>query len=328
MVQKSKKKGLEVLKSTHPGIVKIRDLEILCYVLDDGTRVISGRGMQNALGYAPKTSGQALARDLKKLDDRSISEAIARRVEFKRPGAGGAAEKTFGYEAEALVEICDILLELRKSSKLTPQQERLASYAEILTRSFAKLGVIALIDEATGYQKQKNEYQKILEVYIAKEIQPWIMTFDENYYMQLYRLLGWDWDAFKTEKKKNHSQYIGKLTNRLIYEKLAPGVLEELRKINPKNERGGRKTKHFQRLTENVGYRELLKLLSAITILLEQFPDNHLTEAIQKIDARFPSYSPFYQTSMDFPVIGNKKAFDSAIKQASQPVLTSNQTKE
>lgn len=319
MVKKTLQKEGQILKATHTGILKISNTEIPCYVLEDGERVISGRGLQNAFGYSSNASGQALSRELLKLNDRPIIEAIGSRVSFKRPGAGGSAEKTFGYKAEILVDVCDLLLELRKNHKLTPDQEKLANYAEILTRAFAKVGVIALIDEATGYQKEKNEYQKILQLYIAKEIQPWIHTFEENYYKQLYRLQGWNWDAFKN-KKKNHPQYIGKLTNRLIYEKLAPGVLQELQKINPKDAKGNRKTKHFQRLTENVGYRELLKLLSAVTILMEQFPDRDLVNAIQKIDARFPSFSPFYQTGMDFPVVGNKDTFDTAIKKASTPL--------
>lgn len=318
MTKQLQKEDHHILKATHTGILKIKDVNIPCYVLEDGERVISGRGLQNAFGYSPKSSGQALSRELLKLNDRPIIEAIGKRVSFKRPGAGGMAEQTFGYNAELLVDICDLLLELRKTNKLSPDQARLALYAETLTRAFAKVGVVALIDEATGYQKAKNEYQKILELYIAKEIRPWIMTFDDNFYIQLYRLLGWTWDAYKM-KRKQHPQYIGKLTNRLVYEKLAPGVLQELQRVNPKTEKGYRKTKHHQHLSENVGYRELLKLLSAVTILMEQFPDKDLTGAIQKIDARFPSFSPFYQTSMDFPVVANKEIFTTAIMQAAKP---------
>ncbi|HEX9059126.1 MAG TPA: P63C domain-containing protein [Clostridia bacterium] len=315
----SKVQKEHLLKATHTGVLKVKNAEIACYVLEDGERVISGRGIQNALGYPQNASGQALSKEVLKLNDRGIIEAITNRIEFKRPGAGGSAVNTYGYRAEVLVDICDLLLEYRKHNKLTPAQTRLATQAEILTRAFAKVGVIALIDEATGYQKAKNEYQKILELYIAKEIRPWIMTFDDNFYIQLYRLLGWTWDAYKM-KKKQHPQYVGKLTNRLIYEKLAPGVLQELQRVNPKTGKGNRKTKHHQLLTENVGYRELLKLISAVTILMEQFPDGDLTGAIQKIDARFPSFSPFYQTGMDFPVVADKQVFDNVIKQASKPV--------
>ena len=59
---------------------------------------------------------------------------------------------------------------------------------------------------------------------------------------------------------------------------------------------------------------------------MEQFPDKHLTEAISKIDARFPSFTPFYQTSMEFP-IADKAAFDNVIKIASQPVESKEEIK-
>jgi len=311
------------IKATHTGVLKIgKNIEIPCYVLENGERVVSGRGLQNAFGYSSNASGQALVKEISKFKDRTVIEAVEKRISFKRPGAGGAAEITYGYKGELLVDICDLLLDLRKRHKLTPQQENLANYAEILIRAFAKVGVIALIDEATGYDKEKDEYQKILQLFIAPEIQPHIKTFDENFYKQLYRLQGWKWENYKDKKKRNHPQYVGKLTNRLIYEKLAPGVLEELRKRNPKNEKGNRKSKHFQYLTVDVGYIELVKLLSAVTVLLEQFPDNHLPDAIQKIDAKFKSFTPIYQTGMDFPIYGDKEKFDTVIEDASKPLLT------
>ncbi len=312
-----KKNKLE-LKAEYSGSFKIANTVIPCAVLSDGRRVVIQREVVNLLTGNKKGGLDRYFRAS------NLSEFVPKRFLNKnldrdvlRFSYNG--REAHGFEATDLIDICDMYLKARKAGKLLASQKHLADQAEIIIRSFAKIGIIAVIDEATGYQKEKNEYQKILQLYIAKEIQPWIQTFDENYYKQLYRLQGWDWDAFKN-KRKNHPQYIGKLTNRLIYEKLAPGVLQELQKINPKDEKGNRKTKHFQRLTENVGYRELLKLLSAVTILLEQFPDGHLPEAIQKIDARFMSFSPVYQIGMDFPIVGNKEIFDTAIKKASIPL--------
>lgn len=322
MAQDRKEK--KTLKATHGSDktpLKLGGIEIPCYVLENGQRVFSGKGMQDALGFDKKASGMALKlffnmERFNKLVTPEILEKFSERIEFKRPGSGGAVETTYGYEATLLVDLCDIIIQAKNDGLLTTENQlKIAQQAEIIIRSVAKVGIIALVDEATGYQKQKNEYQKLLQLYIAKELQPYLATFDENYYKQLYRLQGWDWDAFKN-KKKNHPQYIGKLTNRLVYEKLPSGVLEELQKLNPKNEKGNRKNKHFQFLTTNIGYRELIKHLAAITILMEQFPDGALTEAISKIDARFPSHTPFYQTSMDFPV-ADKGIFDEAVKRAS-----------
>lgn len=315
-----KKKEIPELRADFSGNLKINDNLVPCAVLNNGKRVVIQREVVGLLtgnkkgGLDRYFSPPNLAEFVpEKFRGKTLDQAT---IKFVSKG-----KIAHGYEATDLIDICDMYLNARKAGKLLSNQRHLADQAEIIIRAFAKVGIIAVIDEVTGYQKEKNEYQKILELYIAKEIRPWISTFDDNYYVQLYRLLGWKWDAYKM-KKKQHPQYIGKLTNRLIYEKLAPGVLEELQRINPKNDKGNRKTKHHQRLTENVGYRELIKRISAITILMEQFPDGDLPSAIQKIDARFPTYSPFYQTSMDFPV-ADKTRFDKVIMQASKPLLKS-----
>jgi len=43
--------------------------------------------------------------------------------------------------------------------------------------------------------------------------------------------------------------YVGKLINKYVYEQLPPGVLPQLRRLNPVTERGFRRHKHFQFLT-------------------------------------------------------------------------------
>ncbi len=47
----------------------------------------------------------ALNKELSKLNNRVLIQAIEKRIELKRPGAGGTEIVTYGYEAEILVEI-------------------------------------------------------------------------------------------------------------------------------------------------------------------------------------------------------------------------------
>jgi len=69
-----------------------------------------------------------------------------------------------------------------------------------------------------------------------------------------------------------NSAYVGKLTNSLIYEKLPPGVLEELKNKNPKDDKGRRKHRHHQFLTDDIGNPHLEKQLVAVTTLLKVAP--------------------------------------------------------
>jgi hypothetical protein len=42
------------------GELRIGSMTLPCHVLEDGSRVISGRGMQNSLGFSKDASGLAL----------------------------------------------------------------------------------------------------------------------------------------------------------------------------------------------------------------------------------------------------------------------------
>jgi hypothetical protein len=62
--------------------------------------------------------------------------------------------------------------------------------------------------------------------------------------------------------------YCGKVINKYIYEQLPPGVLDELRRLNPRTERGYRTNKHFQFLTADTGNPHLDRQISTVTTLL------------------------------------------------------------
>ena len=132
----------------------------------------------------------------------------------------------------------------------------------ILQHGFATLGIIALVDEATGYQKEraKDALAKLLEAFIAKELQPWVPTFPVEFYEHLFRLRGL---PFPTSSVKR-PQYFGVLTNEIVYKRLAPGVLKELRAVTPRNEDGRPVAKYFQSLTSNLGYPKLKEHLGAV----------------------------------------------------------------
>mgnify|MGYP003561277120 CR=1 FL=1 len=51
-------------------------------------------------------------------------------------------------------------------------------------RAFARVGITALVDEATGYQyeRENDELQKILKAYISEELLPWQKRFPDIFY--------------------------------------------------------------------------------------------------------------------------------------------------
>ena len=140
----------------------------------------------------------------------------------------------------------------------------------------AQVGIIALVDEATGYQeiRTKRALAEILEAYIDKELRPWIQTFPDDFYREIFRLKGLDYPRDRVKRP----QYFGIITNDIVYRRLAPGVLEELKRVQVKGDTGRPKHKLFQRLTANTGYPKLLGHLGSVVTLMKlskDWPDFH-----------------------------------------------------
>lgn len=172
-----------------------------------------------------------------------------------------------GYDAKILRAICEVWLSARAAGALQDQQLDKAQRAEELMRALADIGIIALIDEATGYQqfRARDELQRILAAYISPDLLPWSQRFPQNFYAELHRVRGWKYAP--GSNKRNH--YIGKLTNELIYKQLPQGVLDELRKKNPVDpSKKRRKFTHHQFLTEEIGNPHLEKQIVSVTTLL------------------------------------------------------------
>ena len=136
----------------------------------------------------------------------------------------------------------------------------------MLARGFARVGIISLVDEATGYQKVRRDraLADILEKFIEKKLRPWTRTFPDEFYEELCRLKGWSLDH--VERRPG---IMGHLTNYIVYDRLAPGVLDELRRLNPRTtETGQRRHKHHQWLTADIGHPKLREHLIGVLALM------------------------------------------------------------
>ncbi len=254
----------------HP--LKVAGAEIPCYVLEDGTSVLSQRGMVSALGMSYgsyKTGADRLTRfisgnRLKAYISNELTHRIENPIRFTHPRGGGIA---FGYEATILHDVCEATVAAWREGKLQKQQAHIAERSEILIRSWAKVGIIALVHEATGYQeaRARKALEEILEKFIAKELRKWAKTFPDEFYKEMFRLKGWQYLPFSVKRPG----YVGTLTNDLVYQRLAPGVLDELKQITPKDSKGRRTHRYHQWLTEDVGHPRLREHLSAVIALMK-----------------------------------------------------------
>jgi len=274
----SGEEGQALPRATHTGDLHIGDLVLPCAVLDDGRRVLSERGMLKALGRgrggqtykraeASSAGGDPLPTFISGVAlEPFISPSLRLALSQPRIYRGRDGGKVNGVEAVLLPEICEVWLKARDARLLRPSQEHIANKADVLMRGLAHVGIIALVDEATGYQQERDRHElhRILEAYISKELLPWTKRFPDEFYHELFRLRGWPYSPPSPKRPK----YVGKLTNELVYEKLPPGVLEELKHKNPVVKAGWRRYRHHQFLTMDIGNLHLERHIVAVTTLM------------------------------------------------------------
>ena len=262
--------ALKVIAGTAHKPLVIGNVEIECYVLEDETRVLSQGGFLRAIGRSrTPTAGKGgvdkppaflAANNLKPFVSNELLSST-RPIVFQPPDRG----QTHGYDARLLPQVCEVYLRSRDAGVLLSSQQHIAERADIVIRGLATVGVVALVDEATGYQeiRAQRALATILEKFIAKEFQPWTRTFPYEFYQQIFRLKGWP-----GPQGVKRPSVIGHYTNDVVYKRLAPGVLKELRNKNPVQPSGRRRTTHHQWFTVDIGHPKLKEHIAGVIMLM------------------------------------------------------------
>lgn len=264
----------------------IGDIRIPCYVLDNGKRVLIQRNMAGALGRSD-TGGNRIndlinLKFLVEFVTPELRQTLENPIIFK--GING--NKSMGYEATVLIDICDAIITAKENEKiaLTPKQKELVVQCEKIIRSVAKVGIIALVDEATGYQedRERNALAIILEQFISDELRPWLKTFPYEYYKQLFRLKNLEFPS------ANIPSYFGHITNNIVYKRLAPKILINLKEKTPISKNGHKTARLHQSLTADIGYSKLKEHLASIVTLMKISSD--YDGFIEKLDMIHPLF--------------------------------------
>ena len=237
------------------GVLPIGDVSIDCYVLKDRRRLIHKRAMARALGLK-SDGGNAF---MKTLSRKTLGSMIPEELRLKienhivfKPLSGDPAH---GYEASVLIDLCGALMDAEPY--LPPSQKFLARQAEIIIRAAAKVGIVALVDEATGFidDKRREEYRELWTQFVRDEARKWEQPeFPEALFEIFYKTYGLK--RINPDSSK-HPKFFAKLIRKYIYQPLLNSngaILELLDEKNPVvYANGGRRYKLWQFLTEEVG---------------------------------------------------------------------------
>jgi len=278
-------------KATHEGILTIGDIEIPCAVLEDGRRVLTQSGVMVALGRARQAKGRQYydadvnlpafltAKNLKPFIPADLS-VTSSQIEFKTLGG----TRAFGYSADLLPRVCGVFLDAQAAKALIPRlQGHIAERALILIRGFASVGIIALVDEATGFQydRPRRDLEEYLRKFLSESLRRWVRTFPGDYFKHLCRLKG---VPLRPDMKL--PQYFGHITNDLIWRRIAPGLLRKLKER--RSERGSPSNKLHSWTSEELGKPELLLHLGTVVGLMKIH--NDYDEFHKQLDTIAPIY--------------------------------------
>jgi hypothetical protein len=278
-------------KATHEGVMYIGDTEIQCAVLNTSNkRVLTQSSFMIALGRARQAKGREYydadvnlpafltAKNLKPFVHKDL-EVTSSQIEFLTLGG----VRAFGYAAELLPKVCDVFLDAKAAGVLAHNQEHIAERALMLIRGLAHVGIIALVDEATGFQydRPRRDLEEYLKKFLSESLRRWVRTFPADYFKHLCRLRGVE---LRTDMKL--PQYFGHLTNNLVYRRIAPGLLKRLK--DHRAERGKPSDKLQQWLSTDVGVPELLVHLGTVVGLMKLHTDYDTFE--RQLDMVTPVY--------------------------------------
>jgi hypothetical protein len=279
-------------QASHDGQLQIGDAILMAANLPNGKRLLGQSTVLRAIGRSPNPpAGKGVFATLDGLPSFLQAEVLKQFISdelmlsttpiFFRLKNG---QRTVGYDATLLPMVCEVYLKFRdyeheqtisgdasqkrQARALLKKYKHIIEACDHLTRGLARRGIIALVDDATGYQADKARAdieRLVIAAYVAPALQPWTQKFPHEFFRQVYRLLGWEYK----EGQIKHPSYMGKFINKYVYEALPPGVLEELKRRLPKNEHGNRRAKLWQLLTIDTGSPHLDRQLTADITLMQ-----------------------------------------------------------
>lgn len=273
--------GRDLPKAPYTGEIHLggedSGIVIACAVLPNGKRLLTQGTFLKAIGRSrtPKagTGGLSTVDGLPTfLQAETLKPFITDELRasttplFFRDNTG---KRSVGYEAELLPMVAEVYLTYRdsllKDGKPIPSQyERILTQCDIVMRGLARVGIIALIDEATGYQyaRPRRDLEEYLKRFLSESLRRWVRTFPADYFKHLCRLRGVE---LRADMKL--PQYFGVLTNNLVYRRIAPGLLKSLK--DRRCERGRPSNKLHSWASLDTGVPEILLHLGTVVGLMK-----------------------------------------------------------
>jgi hypothetical protein len=246
-IQKTK-----IPRSTDPGLLRFGDVVIECHVLDDGTRLITQRGVLRGLGASEDQPFGRFVERIPNAADGFKVQPIAFRTKGK--GSGGIGH---GVTAEMFVRLVTLYVQASDEGLLHESQEHIADRCRQIGYALMGVGITALIDEATGYQKRRKHdaLDEKLRAYLLPEKTEWELHFPEELYYAFARVYRIEYHGGSAPR------WGASLVRKYVYEAIDPDVARELKRICPKPQKDNNWHQHLSERAKMVLDEHIRRLL-------------------------------------------------------------------
>lgn len=214
----------ELPRISHHGPIRFGTLETVAVVLEDGRRGFLAKHLAGVLGYHGKNPSNRFDRFLSEFSPNFMTGKEKAGSPVLNPGHGRA----LFVPAEAVMEAVGNVLRAAIAGKTHKQQARQVSACVEINLALGMVGLVALIDEATGYQYHRapDALQDLVSKLIREHVSDWQRQFEPDYYSALAKVTG---TAF-TSGAQGRPPIWGAITRKWVYEVCFPNeVLEEMR---------------------------------------------------------------------------------------------------
>ncbi|MGH8037211.1 MAG: P63C domain-containing protein [Stenotrophomonas sp.] len=215
---------MDLPKISHLGVVRFGSIDAEAVVLEDGRRGFLAKQFAKVLGYTEKTRSGRFDRFLADFAPIYMKEKGKAKSPVLNPGKGGRAQF---IAAEAVMEAVGNVLRAAVAGKTHSQQARQVSACVEINLALGMVGLVALIDEATGYQYHRapDALQDLIGKLIRTQVADWQRRFEPAYYAALAKVTG----TRAVSGANGRPPIWGHITRKWVYEVCFPQeVLEEV----------------------------------------------------------------------------------------------------
>jgi hypothetical protein len=246
--------------ASYRGVLPLGGIELPCYVLDTGERLIGRTSFTELLSGVPGGGGLEKYLGVGPLKPFLNMDLVLERMRaFNLPEVAGLERDVKGLPTDLVIDICRAFVSALeaniadpKAHPMTKRQAEMAIKAGMVLSASAKVGLDALVDEATGYQYERAEdaLRVKLKAYLEDEMRKWEPTFPNELWVEFARLTNWRGTVTKRPK------YWGKLVMELVYHYLDKDVARWLKENAPAPRHG---QNYHQWLSAQFGLKKLVE---------------------------------------------------------------------